>query len=53
MICNIPKEDTYDLPEGRYNAVLASVRIKPQLTANRSDQLHHQPADDNDWRMVE
>ena len=38
MICQIPKEDTYDLPEGRYNAVLASVRIKPQPAANRSDQ---------------
>ena len=38
MICNIPKEDTYDLPEGRYNAVLASVRIKPDPKTNRSDQ---------------
>jgi hypothetical protein len=26
VICPIPKDDTYDLPEGRYRAVLSSVR---------------------------
>ncbi len=38
MICQIPKDDCYDLPKGRYNAVLSNVRVKPHPTTNRSDQ---------------
>lgn len=38
MICNIPKDDCYDLPQGRFNATLANVRVKPKPSTNRSDQ---------------
>jgi len=38
MICQIPKDDCYDLPEGRYRATLANVRVKPKPSPNRSDQ---------------
>jgi len=36
MICQIPKEDTYDLPQGRFKAVLRGVRDKTQ--ANHPDR---------------
>ena len=38
MICPIPVDDTYDLPEGRYRAVLTSARTLLKTTTNRPVQ---------------
>jgi hypothetical protein len=38
MICPIPVDDTYDLPEGRYRAVLTSTRTLLKTTTNRPVQ---------------
>jgi hypothetical protein len=38
LICNVPKDDTYDLPEGRYRAVLSSVRPQWKPHANKPVQ---------------
>ena len=38
LICPIPKDDTYDLPEGRYRAVLTSTRTLLKTTTNRPVQ---------------
>jgi hypothetical protein len=38
LICNVPKDDTYDLPEGRYRAVLSSVRPQWRPHANKPVQ---------------
>lgn len=38
MICPVPKDDTYHLPAGRYQAVLIGARVKPNPSPNRSDQ---------------
>ena len=38
LICPIPKDDTYDLPEGRYRAVLSSVRPQWKPHANKPVQ---------------
>jgi hypothetical protein len=38
MICPIPVDDTYDLPEGRYRAVLTSARTLLKTTNHRPVQ---------------
>jgi hypothetical protein len=35
LICPIPRDDIYDLPEGRYRAVLSSVRTQTKPTTSR------------------
>ena len=39
LICSIPKDDTYDLPEGRYRAVLSSARTLLKSTNRPVQQL--------------
>ena len=39
MICPIPKEETYDLPEGRFRAHLVSARMQTKFTNGKAQQL--------------
>jgi|GEM_PF-2340126 len=39
LICPIPKDDTYDLPEGRYRAVLNSARTLLKPTSRPVQQV--------------
>ena len=39
LICPIPKDDTYDLPEGRYRAVLSSARTLLKSTRRPVQQV--------------
>lgn len=39
LICPIPKDDTYDLPEGRYRAVLSSARTLLKSTSRPVQQV--------------
>lgn len=39
LICPIPKDDTYDLPEGRYRAALSSARTLLKSTSRPVQQV--------------
>jgi len=39
LLCPIPKDDTYDLPEGRYRAVLSSARTLLKPTSRTTQQV--------------